>query len=43
MADGNRTSDEARVLIVDDDTALSEMLSIVLRNEGYDTYLVRHR
>lgn len=29
-----------RVLIVDDDTALSEMLSIVLRNEGYDTYLV---
>src|SRR4051795_4316056 len=29
-----------RILIVDDDTALSEMLSIVLRNEGYDTYLV---
>ena len=38
MADGNRTM-RGRVLIVDDDTALSEMLSIVLRNEGYDTYL----
>lgn len=39
MAEGNRTM-RGRVLIVDDDTALSEMLSIVLRNEGYDTYLV---
>ncbi len=38
MADGNRTT-RGRVLIVDDDTALSEMLSIVLRNEGYDTHL----
>jgi two-component system response regulator MtrA len=38
VADGNRTT-RGRVLIVDDDTALSEMLSIVLRNEGYDTYL----
>src|SRR4051812_36794380 len=39
VAEGNRTM-RGRVLIVDDDTALSEMLSIVLRNEGYDTYLV---
>ena len=35
MAEGNRTT-RGRVLIVDDDTALSEMLSIVLRNEGYE-------
>jgi two-component system response regulator MtrA len=27
----------ARVLVVDDDAALSEMLSIVLRNEGFDS------
>ena len=26
----------ARVLVVDDDQALSEMLGIVLRAEGYD-------
>ena len=26
-----------RVLVVDDDAALSEMLSIVLRNEGFDS------
>ena len=38
MADGNRTT-RGRVLVVDDDSALSEMLSIVLRNEGYDTAL----
>jgi two-component system response regulator MtrA len=28
-----------RVLIVDDDTALSEMLGIVLRSEGYEPFL----
>jgi two-component system response regulator MtrA len=28
-----------RVLIVDDDTALAEMLGIVLRNEGYEPFL----
>ena len=26
----------SRVLVVDDDAALAEMLSIVLRNEGYE-------
>lgn len=31
---------KGRVLIVDDDTALAEMLSIVLRNEGYDHHAV---
>jgi two-component system response regulator MtrA len=31
---------KGRVLIVDDDTALSEMLGIVLRNEGYEPVLV---
>ncbi len=30
---------KARVLIVDDDTALAEMLGIVLRGEGYDPVL----
>jgi two-component system response regulator MtrA len=30
---------KGRVLIVDDDTALSEMLGIVLRNEGYEPVL----
>ena len=29
-----------RVLVVDDDPALAEMLGIVLRNEGYDTAFV---
>ena len=28
-----------RVLVVDDDAALAEMLSIVLRNEGFDSRL----
>ena len=27
---------KARVLVVDDDLALAEMLGIVLRNEGFD-------
>ena len=27
----------ARVLVVDDDAALAEMLGIVLRNEGFDS------
>ena len=31
---------KARVLVVDDDPALSEMLGIVLRNEGYDPSFV---
>ncbi|HEX6196295.1 MAG TPA: MtrAB system response regulator MtrA [Jiangellaceae bacterium] len=31
---------KGRVLIVDDDTALAEMLGIVLRNEGYETSVV---
>ena len=26
----------SRILVVDDDAALAEMLSIVLRNEGFD-------
>ena len=30
----------ARVLVVDDDASLSEMLSIVLRQEGFDAHLV---
>ena len=28
--------DRPRVLVVDDDAALAEMLTIVLRNEGFD-------
>jgi two-component system response regulator MtrA len=31
---------KSRVLVVDDDPALSEMLSIVLRGEGFDTAVV---
>jgi two-component system response regulator MtrA len=30
---------KGRVLVVDDDTALSEMLGIVLRGEGFEAYL----
>jgi two-component system response regulator MtrA len=43
---GNRTrnatmmSMRARVLVVDDDPALAEMLTIVLRGEGFDTAVV---
>ena len=29
---------KGRVLVVDDDTALAEMLGIVLRNEGFEPY-----
>lgn len=29
-----------RILVVDDDTALAEMLTIVLRGEGFDPYVV---
>jgi two-component system response regulator MtrA len=29
-----------RILVVDDDSALAEMLTIVLRNEGFDPYVV---
>ena len=38
MAEGNRAM-RGRVLIVDDDTALAEMLGIVLRSEGYEPFL----
>ena len=31
----------ARVLVVDDDPALAEMLTIVLRGEGFETAVVR--
>ena len=34
---------KGRVLIVDDDTALAEMLGIVLRGEGFEPRLVRRR
>jgi two-component system, OmpR family, response regulator MtrA len=33
----NDSGNRGRVLVVDDDAALSEMLSIVLRNEGFDS------
>jgi CheY-like chemotaxis protein len=29
-----------RILVVDDDTSLSEMLTIVLRNEGFETAVI---
>jgi two-component system response regulator MtrA len=31
----------ARILVVDDDPALAEMLTIVLRGEGFDSAVVR--
>ena len=34
---------KGRVLVVDDDLALAEMLGIVLRNEGLDVVHVRRR
>jgi two-component system response regulator MtrA len=34
--------DRAKVLVVDDDSALSEMLTIVLRNEGFETLVCAH-
>src|SRR4029450_12175735 len=34
--DATMRSMKGRVLVVDDDTALSEMLGIVLRNEGFE-------
>ncbi|CAN5167894.1 two-component system response regulator MtrA [soil metagenome] len=34
------TGDRGKVLVVDDDAALSEMLSIVLRTEGFDSRVV---
>jgi two-component system response regulator MtrA len=36
MTNGDATN-KGKVLVVDDDAALSEMLSIVLRNEGFDS------
>ena len=33
----NDSGNRGKVLVVDDDAALSEMLSIVLRNEGFDS------
>lgn len=33
----NRTQQRSRILVVDDDAALAEMLQIVLRQEGFDT------
>ena len=34
---------KSRVLVVDDDPALAEMLTIVLRGEGFDTAVVGRR
>ena len=35
-------TDKGRVLVVDDDAALAEMLSLVLRNEGFDPIWCAH-
>lgn len=37
MAESSRGTARPRVLVVDDDAALAEMLQIVLRQEGFDT------
>jgi two-component system response regulator MtrA len=39
-ANGDGFSHKGRVLVVDDDAALAEMLTIVLRQEGFDTRMV---
>ncbi len=36
VSEATRNGTQTRVLVVDDDGALAEMLSIVLRNEGFD-------
>ena len=35
-----RASAQGRVLVVDDDASLAEMLAIVLRQEGFDSRIV---
>jgi two-component system response regulator MtrA len=46
VAEATRTTDGARprsrILVVDDDAALAEMLSLVLRNEGFDPIWCSH-
>ena len=39
-ANGDTLTPKGRVLVVDDDAALAEMLTIVLRQEGFDTRMV---
>ena len=39
-ASGDSLATNGRVLVVDDDAALAEMLTIVLRQEGFDTRMV---
>jgi two-component system, OmpR family, response regulator MtrA len=39
-ASGDGLATKGRVLVVDDDAALAEMLTIVLRQEGFDTRMV---
>ena len=36
-ADATSQAGRGRVLVVDDDSALAEMLTIVLRNEGFES------
>jgi len=35
-------NERPRVLVVDDDVSLAEMLTLVLRNEGFDCHVVHH-